>query len=598
MDNAIDQKMFKGIRNDFGDKFIDDSYFFDSINFNQDDIIGANKDLAPYRLNSTQFNSGKDIDGIFEYKYLNTNNALVTENIIISGGNIYKDFYKGNLVTSGIEEGKCKFAIYQDKLFIANGKNYPKIYNGSHLWEMGAPEAVINGDGSLTGQYYYCMTYVTSGGEEVIGTKSNIVNLSNNQIKLNLPIGYAGTLQRKLYRTQANGSYPKLLATITDNNTLVYYDNDTDDLLSSNIPEINNECPKPYFIEVSYNNCLVGSVCDKYPTQAFVTGIGIEVFDSANYIDVSNRSGDNTALKGMCQDYNLIVIGSEKQIYTLNTDDPTEVSVNVTRCNIGVFSGYSMAKCPSNEIFGGGVMFVSSDRTVRLLNGNFAQPLTTQLDNIKTENWAQQISGSLSNELKSCSNIDSIFLDFKYHLSINSKIYTFDLRTLGWMTHEYRTENYLSNPNVFAVINNELYNGQKGASYVEKMYSSVQYMEEDLVSKIEFPYWLVSEDYKDIKTLILYFSLGSKLDATITVYIDDDIENPIMQNLKTESSGVFDPKYFSSSFFDTGVSGDDYRIIYINRRAKWIKPVLTINSGGFYFKGISLQAVNINNKEA
>ena len=581
----MEQTAFKGCRNDLGEKFTSPEYFYDVKNFNQDDIIGANKTLCPRQVNTSQFSVGDDSDGGFEYKYLNSNSIPITEQLIVSGGNIYRDFSKKELVYSGMQKGRCRFAVLNDKVFIVNGKDYPKVYNGSTVREMGAPEAVSNGAGALTGQYYYEMTFVTAGGEERIGTKSNLITLKNNQVLLNLPQGYPGTTSRKIYRTAVSGSVPKLLATIADNTTLTYSDNTIDSSLGNNIISVNNECPKVYFIETSYNNRLAGCVSDKYPTQAFVAEVGGEVWDLATFIDVTNRAGDNSPLVGMSQDYNLLILASKKQIYTLNvtgTDTvPDAVYVDVTRCNVGCLDGYSMAKLPSNDVFQGGVMFVSSDYTVRLLNGNFAQPVSTSIDNIKTDNWAQQIRKSLMNDLQMNPVICAEYYLFKYHLFVGSKLYIFDIRTMGWMIQEFRTNSFLCTPNWLGIFDNELYNGQKGSSFVEKMYQSVQYRGESCPGYIIFPRWTVSDEYKFIRGVEIWFKNSADLNIILSLIIDENVDNPIIKTITNSDNTSFDSAEFNKDFFDSGAVYEDFRYIYINLRARSVQVRIDTPNGIF-----------------
>lgn len=223
---------FKGQRNDKGELNIESDRFYRINNFNYDNIIGANKILFPEKVNETEFSTGSDIDGIFEYKYLDSMNVLRTETITVTGGEIWKNWDSAPAqIFTGLTPGKVTFATYQDKLFIFNGQDYPHIYWGEKgtINQMGAPTAVDTGiAGAVVGPVYYAITYVTAGGEEVVGSISNTVNPNNKRVDLFLPVGYAGTLTRKVYRTSAGGSILKLLTSIGDNTTTSYTDNTLD----------------------------------------------------------------------------------------------------------------------------------------------------------------------------------------------------------------------------------------------------------------------------------------------------------------------------------------------------------------------------------
>ena len=65
-------------------------------------------------------------------------------------------------------------------------------------------------------------------------------------------------------------------------------------------------------------------------------------------------------------------------------------------------------------------MFVSTEYDVRLMSGLQALPVSTSLDNVTTVNYAQNIQGTLPNDLKGYGNIASIFYDYKYMLQVDN----------------------------------------------------------------------------------------------------------------------------------------------------------------------------------
>ena len=566
---------FKGIRNDVGKKFVPEDFFYEVSNINQDDIAGANKTLCPSIISLVDINN--PIDGLFQYSYLRSNTSsfsnetiqtIVNTELIVCGGKLYKNKNVPELIYSGFQKGKCQFTILNDKVFIVNGKDYIKIYNGSTniVTEMGAPEAIVQNEASpLDGTYYYAMTYVTAGGEEVLGTVSNIVSPNQEKVLLNIPIGYAGTLQRKIYRTEVNGTTLKLLVTIANNTDLTYLDDTADSSLGAEIPAINNECPKPKYITTSSTFKLVAAGDKKFPSQAYVSDTNVEILDKANFTDISNRGVDNSPIVGISDDYDQIIIGTKKQIYFVNTSE-TVTTVTVTRANIGVLDGFSMVKMPSNSGFAGGVMFVASDRTVRVMNGNYSDPVPTSLDNIKTENWAQTIRGSLSNALGSYQNIHAEYYDYKYHLVIDSKIYVYDTRLLGWHLLEFRTENNLCTPNLLVNFDDEaLYIGKRNNGYIEKMYSDTLYIGDDLPAYIKFPYWAVSEDLKFFRELHIYYLKQSELDIQVNINVGDNTNSVINEAVNEVTTQVFSSDDYDSNYYETGSIREDYKVIYLNK---------------------------------
>lgn len=617
MTQSIQSFEFQGMRTDLGDKLLDVKYFRDVVNFNENDIIGANKTLAPIPINKIQYVEGAAIDGIYGFSYLNSENKLQNERVIVSGGCIFSEVgSKTTKIYEGFESGLCDFAFLNDKLFITNGKHYPLVYNGTTVWEMGACEVLLTDtNGGLEGTYHYEITYVTAGGEERIGTSSNTVEVHGKSTFLNLPLGYDGVTARKIYRTDGNNKNLKLVDTINDNETLTYIDNKADTALTNAIPDINNECPKPYFLETT-NFRLIGCVSDKYPTQAWIADTNVELFDGANFTDVSNRTKDNSKLTGMKRDYDKIIITSQKQVYLVDVTEADKTTVTETRANIGCLNGYSMARIPSDLGFDGGILFLASDKTIRLFNGNFAQPVATSLDNLRTDNYGQPIKTILERSVSDNTTMYAQYYDFKYHLILGNIILVYDIRTSSWFTYDflestltgdYDPINFNSDYfltgfdtnayfNCFAVIDNNFYIGRRDCSFVEKMYSSNIYRDKKVRSKLEFPYWGTSEELKYFKEIHIYYQKNSDIDFDVTINLDNG--TTIKQvNVTDKTGGDYDDRYFQKYFYESKNDTEDYRVIYVNKYANWLKVTIESNDKPLNFRGMRIVYQQVSNKE-
>ena len=101
-----------------------------------------------------------------------------------------------------------------------------------------APTLTISSGTGLTGDYYGKVTYIAAdGAESDLSVASNKVTITDNVIYWsNIPTGPAGTMQRKLYRTRADGSIYYLLATLDDNTTTTYTDTVADSSLTTQHP--------------------------------------------------------------------------------------------------------------------------------------------------------------------------------------------------------------------------------------------------------------------------------------------------------------------------------------------------------------------------
>lgn len=587
---------FKGIKNDSNPKQSGAEYFFDIVNFTFEDtsVLGLEKVLCPKRV--LQVVEDK-IDGIYEYRFLDNNNILRTEIIVVAGGNIYKtDLTEDStptLIYEGISKGKCSFATYQDKLFIANGKDNIFVYYGAYdkISQMGSPLALKGkNDGFLTGTYKYQMTYITDGGEEVIGSVSNSITVNNQSVLLQLPLGYDGVKSRKLYRTKDNGDTFYLIQTINDNTTLQVYDNLVDSFLEDEIPSINNELPKPYFLQVAGNR-LYGGKVDKYPTQLFATDVYGEVFDSASYIDISNFGNDNTPVEAVAEDFNKIVVGTGKNIFLVN---PTDNSVILTRANVGVLDGYSIAKCPSFNNFAGGLMFVSTEYDVRLMSGLQALPVSTSIDNVTTVNYAQNIQGTLPNDLKGYGNIASIFFNYKYMLQVDSIRYIFDIRNNAWTKQRIKTKTFASEPRVFAEINNILVNGQNNG-WLENEYFDVQYRGEDCQAYVQSVEINAQTNFTFIEKLYFWFTTNENNNLKIEVTTDSNT------SYKQEKEFNMLDGAFNEDFLITDYTRNkhdmDYKVYNIYKPCRWLRYKLTVTKGNIMFETFEIAGQQISNKE-
>ena len=587
---------FKGLRNDKGIKFVPPEYFFEIENFNYDDLVGANKIKFP----KVTYNGGtnKTIYGIFEFRFLNAFNVLITESLVFIGDSFFKTFEGGApvLIVSGLFQSKWQAAIYKDKIFLTNGKDFPKVYNGEVLSDMGAPVAKDRITiGNLNGVYSYEMTYITASGEERIETRSNTLTITTGQVVLTLPIGYAGTTSRKIYRTEGGGSTLKLLTTIADNTTLTFIDNVADASLTTIIGAVNNRCPKPYFLEVSSEK-LIGGVTDLFPTQLFVTGTNNEVFDFAKATDVSNQSGDNTPVTGMKIDYNRLVVGSEKEIYLVDVSQAL-TTITSTRSNIGMKDGYTVERVPSSGGFPGGILFVSTLNDVRLFSGNIAQPVATSLDNLRTENWTQIIQKSFISNVANSSNLHSEFFDYKYHLIVDQNYYVLDIRLGAWSVYAIRTTSFSPIPHVLGIFLDALYIGQKDKDIIEKAYQETTYRSQEVASFFRTPQILPSNKEKFIKSLFIYYeSLDvNKFKVTITLDGNYNNNNEIIANF---TDGAFDANDFDDDFFEAVDNPEDYKEIHINRWARWVEFKIEPQEGLFLFRGYRLDAESVLNKES
>ena len=416
----------------------------------------------------------------------------------------------------------------------------------------------------------------------------------NKRVTLNLPIGYAGTTARRIYRTDAGGTVLRFVAEVGNNTDLTFIDSVVDSSLGGAIPLINNELPKPYKLEINLEK-LIGTVIDSLPTQVHISQTDIELFDSATFSDISNIGNDNTPVVDMAQDYSLILIGSEKNLYTIDVSGSSTI-ITQTRAYVGILKRNTMFPLPQYESFPGGIMFVSTNNDVRVFNGNFAQPVATSLDNLSTDNYSQVIQNTLEGDIRSASNMFGAFFDNKYHLIVDQKMYVYEIRGGKWTNYEINTESNDPIFNVMGFTNEFLYIGEQENAFIYRMYADTLFEGEDVISSFETPQLLVSEDVKYFTELHLYFGLSQNSDVKVTMIIENDNANKLTQEF-TLQGGSFDGEFYSDVFYRTGDQSEDYKAFYINRLGRWMKFKVESSGGPLYFRGYRILYDLISNKE-
>ena len=567
MSFVVESYESKGLRDDKGRKFVSPDYFYNIENMNYDGIIGCQRIKAP----SVEYNVGANqIDGGVDFRYIDSVGQFQSEKIIVQGGSIIKDFLTSpSTVYTGLTAGKkCTFGILNDKLFISNGFDYPLVYDGTYVKQMGAPTAKdLLVSGSLTGAYYYAMTYVIDGVEIILGTISNTITVSSKSIDLDLPVGIATCTARKIYRTEAGGSTLKLLTTISDNTTTTYQDNTVDGSLGANIASTNSSCPTPQFITVK-DEKIIGAVNANRPNYLYVTEFEVEVFfNTSGVYDVSGVGNDNSPLTGLIEDYNQIVVFSEKHVYLADTSGLT-TSVKQTPSNVGCIDGFSIARIPENDILQGGIMFVSNLYDVRIFSGNIATNLATSFDNLTTNNFSIALDkDSLKNQLKD-NPLEAAFYDYKYHLIAETFMYVYDIRISGWTKYFIKTTSYTPVYWRFFEIGQTLYVSQKNTGIVEQMYNAITYRGEELTAFFETPEIAVGTERKFFKNLYIYYDKSGT--NTLTALATIDSTKTVTATI-TYDGAYYDFDYFDEDYYETTEDEEDYKVIYINKYANWMR---------------------------
>ena len=304
---------------------------------------------------------------------------------------------------------------------------------------------------------------------------------------------------------------------------------------------------------------------------------------------------------GIGSDFNNVVVGTKKNIVFLDASSTT-TNVSFTRANVGIKDGWSVCNIPSFGDFAGGLIFVSTENDVRMMVGMNELPVATSLGNVRTQNLAQNIRGTLSDDLSNYKNISTTYYKYKYYLVVDSKCYTYDVRidntANGWSQIYIKTttSGYISNPCVLGIINGILYNGQPDG-WIEQQHSGLTYRSEPVSSSVISGSFNSSDKFKFVDTIKFWFVPSKYNDLNITVITDSDDDFSINQDFKIRG-GVFSSQFYNSNYYNIDMRGLDYRTINIHRACRWMQFTLTNRSGNINFHSYTIVGDLLENKEA
>ena len=64
-----------------------------------------------------------------------------------------------------------------------------------------------------------------------------------------------------------------------------------------------------------------------------------------------------------------------------------------------------------------------------------------------------------------------------------------------------------------------------------------------------------------------------------------------------KTGGDFDDRYFGQYYYDSKNNTDDYRVVYVNKYANWLKVTIESNDKPLNFRGMRIVYDRVTNKE-
>lgn len=438
------------------------------------------------------------IDGLYTRRANNTSEtmcAFANGTMWAAGATTFATIPSAQSVwTSGT---RIAAAQYQNYMFLGNGASVPYKYDGTNFTRQGVypPTTTMsvasNGAGALSASatYMYKNTYVNTALVEsdlgpvvtfVISNVSGQNNLSNIPVA---PQSY-GVNARYIYRTSANASTFKKIATLSDNTTTTYTDNTLDSALGATAPT-DNGVP-PLFSAIIYHQNRVFMNDPTNPSFVFWSELNTPyTVASINFKRVGDNSTDT--VRGFAIDNNNLVVFCERTVsiaYMADTNPSNWVWVT-SKSPYGSKSPFGFFNY-ENKV---GFPAVQNDKFVGIsaLHGADVSPSASLLT-VATAG-SDRVSDKIEPDMFSVQssflgNISSIVYKNKAYVSVtyaasntkNNRIYVMDfsMSNLRKDQKEAWVPYTGLNASQFTIYNGNLYYGSSTATgYIYKMESGL-----------------------------------------------------------------------------------------------------------------------------
>lgn len=297
--------------------------------------------------------------------------------------------FGGGLDNANTNQVKMSFAEYMIRVFFETGNTARCVDTSGNAHTVdwappGAASVAVGAGGALTGTYTYKVTFVTSDGRESdLGTASSTVTPGAQKVDLtNIPTGDSKTAQRYIYRKGVALARYYKVATIADNTTTTYTDNQTDTAtLTDGIlgaGEADDDEP---------NTRLGSSATVKYPALFYDRMFWVDqtsgsvnkliwskptnpfAYPAVNYIEV----GDAKPVYRIVPFLDDLIIFKSDSIWRLSGSDEDTFSLFKTPANVGTDAPWSIVKLQDRIVF-------ANEHGIWFFDGITARPATNRLD--------------------------------------------------------------------------------------------------------------------------------------------------------------------------------------------------------------------------
>jgi hypothetical protein len=278
-------------------------------------------------------------------------------------------------VLTGLDGNRLFLVSQRGFVWIMN-RSEQKRDNGSVISDWGvtspgtAPSVAVGAAGVLVGNIQYGVSFEdTAGFEGSAGPLSAAVTFASEQADLtSIPTGPAGTAARHIYRIGGGLDRALRIATIADNTTTTYTDNQTNEVAEIlNIEVALDHDPPPAARGCChYGGSLVAWSTAANPNRLFFSGVnGPWYFPASRYKDIGD-SGENILC---CQEVGgVLAIFKERSLWRFVGDFDDFSLEQVSGPEFGVLGDKAISIGKSRITYGGrkGIYDFAGDEPVKL----------------------------------------------------------------------------------------------------------------------------------------------------------------------------------------------------------------------------------------
>jgi len=295
------QKTTQGMNNKVEDLELGDKFVTKAQNCRFEEEPGAVRKRPPIaHYNSASLGTGA-MYGL--YRFYTSTGAI--KSIAVHGSTVYVGDDDAGTWTSirtlSNSNTMMVFETYRDLLIGSNGYDDIWVYDGSDdnvTWELGACKALTGAAGAITRtDISYQVTMDTD--IYICGAVSNtIASVTAEDIELtNIPLGPAGTANRRIYRksSETGGDY-RLIATIANNVDTTYTDTTADASGGGVVPAATDDMPKGNILQIHRERLFIsgdpsGNLNRIWYSDPFLPWF-IQKDTNLRFMDVAKDDGD------------------------------------------------------------------------------------------------------------------------------------------------------------------------------------------------------------------------------------------------------------------------------------------------------------------